>query len=199
MKRTVMISMLILMGATLFAQYDCNNFHKFNCPRSSDKHFSLNGQSKSAMVTIGESTDLNIIVYRGQDYRISFCSEKSVVGENVEFQMLQKERVAVEKEFQETSLVEELDENGEPTGEMQEVFTTVVRSSFEDQMTVLYDNTKDDLSQEVEFSISSTKRIIVRVMVNGPENPKMKKGADQMDIGCVGVLIEHMNSPEMGF
>lgn len=199
MKRSIIISMLVLMGATLFAQFNCNNYHKFNCHRSSDKNFSLNGQSKSAMVTIGESTDLNIIVYRGQDYRVSFCSEKSVVGENVEFQILQKERVAVEKEFQETSMVEVLDENGEPTGEMQEVFTTVVRSTFEDQMTVLYDNTTDDMSQEVEFSISSTKRLIVRILVHGAENVKMKKGAEQMDIGCVGVLVEHMSSPEMGF
>ena len=118
MKQQVLIFMIAMMGTALFAQNDCNNYHKFNCPRSSDKEFSLNGQSKSAMVTIGESTDLNIIVYRGQDYRISFCSEKTVVGENVEFQILQNQRVAVEKEFQETSLVEELDENGEPTGEL---------------------------------------------------------------------------------
>lgn len=199
MKRSIIISMLAVLSTTLFAQYNCNNYHKFNCPRSSDKNFSLNGQSKSAMVTIGESTDLNIIVYRGQDYRISFCSEESVVGENVEFQIIQKERVAVEKEFQETSMVEILDEDGEATGEMQEVFTTVIRRTFEDQMTVLYDNTNDDLSQEVEFSISSTKRLIVRILVRGPENVKMKKGAEQMDIGCVGVLIEHMTSPEMGF
>ena len=199
MKRSIIISMLVTMGAALYAQYDCNNYHKFNCPRSSDKNFSLNGQSKSAMVTIGESTDLNIIVYRGQDYRISFCSEKSVVGENVEFQILQNERIAVEKEFQETSLVDELDENGELTGEMQEVFTTVVRRVFEDQMTVLYDNTKDEMSQEVEFSISSTKRLTVRVTAQGPEKIKLKRGAGEMDIGCVGVLIEHMNSPEMGF
>jgi hypothetical protein len=187
------------MTTAIFAQYDCDKYHKYNCPRSPDKKFSLNGQSKSAMVQIGVATKLNVIVYRGQDYRISFCSEKKIVGEKVHFQILQKERVPKDEEKLETSYEDILDENGEPTGEIREITNTVVDRTYVNELKVLYDNTQDDLSQEVEFSITSTKRLIIQVIAPGAEHVKMKRGSKQMDIGCVGILIEHMSSPGLGF
>ena len=199
MKRIIAIAFSFWMLSPIVAQYDCNNYHKYNCPRSSDRKFSLNGQSKSAMVQIGVPTKLNIIVYRGQDYRISFCTERAIIGENIYFKILQKERVPVENKKVETSYEEILDENGEPTGEMKEIEKTVTERTFENQMKVLYDNSQDEMSQEVEFSITSTKRLVLEVFATGPENKKPKKGGEQMDIGCVGILVEHMPTPEVGF
>lgn len=190
---------VVLFCLNAWAQYDCNNYHKFNCPRSGDRKFNLNGQSKSAMVQVGVETDLNVIVYRGQDYRISLCADRTVLGENVQFQILQNERVAKQVTELETDYVEELDDNGEPTGELVEVKRTVKKDVYVNELKVLYDNRQDDMSQEIEFSITSTKRLIIRVLGHGPEKVKIKKNAEQMDIGCVGVLLEHMPTPELGF
>lgn len=197
--RGLMISSILLFGLNVSAQYDCNDYHRFNCPRSGDRAFNLNGQSKSAMVQVGVQTDLNVIVYRGQDYRISLCADKTVLGEEIEFQILQKERVPKEVQELETGYEEELDENGDPTGDLVEIQRTVKRTTYVNELKVLYDNTRDEMSQEIEFSITSTKRLIIRVLGNGPTNVKVKKNAEQMNIGCVGVLLEHMSTPELGF
>lgn len=50
---------------------------------SSDKRFSINGQSKSAMVQVGKETELNIVVYRGQDYLSGSATTKTSLASSL--------------------------------------------------------------------------------------------------------------------
>ena len=135
--QSLLVAVLGLLPLAMVAQSPCAEYHKFNCDRSSDKRFSTNGQSKSAAVQVGQETELNIIIYRGQDYRISLCHDEKVLGEKLAMRLVEKVRVA----------------KPDPGPDGKQV--------FEESEKVLWDNTEHEMSQEVEFSSTSTKRIAV--------------------------------------
>lgn len=162
----------LLAVAPSFAQSDCTGYHKFNCERSGDTRFSPNGQSRSAPVKVGEETELNVIVYRSQDYRISVCHDEKILGESLAIRIVEKVRARKP--------------GGDPA-----------KPEYEETEKVLWDNTEHEMAQEVEFSCTATKRIAVEVNAPGPAERK-GRAADQ-DIGCVGILIEHMPTPGLGF
>lgn len=168
-------SVVALLPVVSLAQGPCTDYHKFNCNRSSDKRFSVNGQSKSAAVQVGQETELNIIVYRGQDYRISLCSDDNVLGDGLAIRLVEKVRQAKPGTGDATENVE-----------------------YEEVEKVLWDNTEHEMDQTVEFSCTSTKRIAVEVVAAGGESVGKKSGK-AFDIGCVGILIEHMPTPGLGF
>lgn len=162
----------LVAAAPAGAQSDCTGYHKFNCERSGDTRFSLNGQSRSAPVKVGEETELNVIVYRSQDYRISVCHDEKILGASLAIRIVEKVRARKA--------------GGDPS-----------KPEYEETEKVLWDNTEHDMIQEVEFSCTATKRIAVEVNAPGPAERK-GRAADQ-DIGCVGILIEHMPTPGLGF
>lgn len=163
----------VALSNPVAAQTNCVDYHKFNCERATDVRFKVNGQSRSAMVKVGEETELNIIVYRGQDYRISVCHDEKILGANVAVRLVEKIRVPKST----------LGPNGE--------------REFEEVEKVLWDNTEHDMRQQIEFSCTATKRIAVEVNAPGAAERKGKRA--DLDIGCVGILIEHMPSPGIGF
>ncbi len=191
-------ALLLVGSSSAQAQSDCAEYHKFNCARSSDSRFSLNGQSRSASVKVGEETELNIIVYRGQDYRISVCHDGKVLGEQLAIRLVEKTRVPHDEEETITTTEPVLDENGQPTGTTQEVRTKKVKKVYDEVEKVLWDNTASDMATEIEFSCTATKRIAVEVNAPGPAEDSKKKSVG-LDIGCVGILIEHMPTPGLGF
>lgn len=167
---TLTLVLLAAWGLPARAQVsDCSSYHRFNCERSTDARFSLNGQSRSALVKIGEETELNIIVYRGQDYRITVCHDEKILGEALAIRLVEKIRVP----------------KPGAKGEMME------------EEKALWDNTEHDMASSIEFSCTATKRIAVEVNAPGAAERKGKR-ADQ-DMGCVGILIEHMPTPNIGF
>lgn len=185
-----------LFAGTAQAQYSCSDYHKFNCERSADTRFSINGQSKSASVQVGNPTELNIIVYKGQDYRVTFCFDRKIIGDHVVARIVEKVRVPVEKKGMERRTI--TDAEGQQVGEVSEGTRTAVEEPlFEEVRKVLWDNTEHDLSQFVEFSCTATKRLVIEVMAPGAVEPKGR--AKGLDIGCVGILIEHMPTPTLGF
>jgi hypothetical protein len=188
-----------LFAASLSAQSECADYHRFNCDRSSDSRFSLNGQSKSASVQIGVPTELNIIVYNGQDYRISFCYDDKVVGDHIVARLIEKVR---EPRVTEEQVIEKepvLDDKGQSTGQFKEVTKTVKKTVYEDVRKVLWDNQEHDMANDVEFTATATKRLMVEVTAPGAVDAKPKRSDKQFDIGCVGILIEHMVTPNVGF
>lgn len=154
------------------AQSECPEYHKFNCERSGDGRFSVNGQSRSAAVKVGEETELNIIVYRSQDYRISVCHDEKILGEALALRLVEKVRVP-------------------------KAGSDPAKKEFEEVEKVLWDNTEHEMAQEIEFSCTATKRIAVEV--NAPGAAERKGRHADEDIGCVGILIEHMPTPGLGF
>jgi hypothetical protein len=165
----------LLVGATsadCLAQTDCTDYHRFNCERSGDARFKQNGQSRSALVKVGEETELNIIVYRGQDYRISICHDDKVLGEELAVRLVEKFRVS-----------KGVGADGKPI--------------YEEAEKPLWSNAEHEMARQIEFTCSATKRIAVEVNAPGAAERKGKKA--DLDIGCVGILIEHMPTPGVGF
>jgi hypothetical protein len=196
MLRTGITAVATALVLGLAAQSDCADYHKFNCARSGDTRFSINGQSKSASVQVGVPTELNIIVYKGQDYRISLCHDERILGDQLSIRLVEKVREPREVMEQVTEKQAVLDKDGNPTGEEKDVVRTEKKTVYEDQRKVLWDNAEHDMSNEVEFSATTSKRVIVEVMAPGVPEGKAKK---DIDIGCVGILIEHMATPNVGF
>lgn len=162
------------------AQDPCSTFYR-SAPRSSDPRFSLNGQSKGASVQVGVPTELNIIVYKGQDYRISFVYDEKVIGDHVVARLI--ERIREPKE---------VEDDGKEGGGRKRVFAEARK--------VLWDNQEHGMADAVEFTATATKRIAVEITAPGvPDGAKQKRGDRDHDIGCVGILIEHMPTPNVGF
>lgn len=194
---------LFVVAATLGAmavnaQYKCADYHRLNGNLSNDKRFSINGQSRSAMVQVGKETELNIVVYRGQDYRISVSHDEKILGEQVAIRIVEKVRVPTDEVVEGTSKEPVVDEQGRTTGTTLEVKTTEKKRTYKEEEKVLWDNTEHDMANEIEFSCAATKRIAIEVIAPGSNEEKSKKGASN-DIGCVGILIEHMPTPSVGF
>lgn len=196
--RNVFAMSALLGGMAANAQYKCADYHRLNGNLSNDKRFSINGQSKSAMVQVGKETELNIVVYRGQDYRISVCHDDKVLGEQVAIRLVEKVRIPTDEVLEEVSKEAVVDEHGKATGNTMEVKTTEKKRTYKEEEQVLWDNTEHDMANEVEFSCAATKRIAIEVMAPGSNEEKSKKGVPN-DIGCVGILIEHMPTPSVGF
>lgn len=199
MRSHLLTTAAIITALAGFAQDDCADYHRFNCDRSTDTRFNLNGQSKSASVQIGVPTELNIIVYKGQDYRIAFCYDERVIGDHVVARLVEKVREPKDVSEQVIKKEETLDGQGNPTGQFKETTVTETKRVYEDVRKVLWDNQEHEMANEIEFTATSTKRLIVEVTAPGAADPKPRRSDKQFDIGCVGILIEHMPTPAMGF
>lgn len=197
--RTLLIALPLLCTQQLMAQKPCADFHKFNCMPSSDARFSANGQSKSASVQVGKETELNIIIYRGQDYRISLCHDEKILGEQLAIRLVEKIRVPRDGQPEANAVTPIVDAEGNTTGTSQAVRIQEDGRVYDEIERVIWDNTAHEMAQEIEFSCTATKRIAIEVNAQGTEGAKLKKGTKQYDIGCVGILIEHMTSPDLGF
>lgn len=197
--RTLTVIASLCAGIAVNAQYKCADYHRMNGDYSSDKRFSLNGQSKSAMVQVGKETELNIIVYRGQDYRISVSHDEKVLGEQLAIRLVEKVRVPYDEQVEVVTQQPVLDEKGNATGTTQEVKTKEKKRVYEEEEKVLWDNTEHEMADAIEFSCTATKRIAVEVIARGNSEAKPKKNGETNDIGCVGILIEHMPTPAVGF
>ncbi|MFA6401233.1 MAG: hypothetical protein WCX31_06350 [Salinivirgaceae bacterium] len=71
---------------------------------------------------------------------------------------------------------------------------------------VLYDNSKDSYSTEFEFTVAQTRDIYIEISVPGQStslevenNPDIIILQKDTEMGCIGVLIEHMITPTKGF
>ena len=197
--RSLLSVLPLLFLQPIMAQNECADFHKFNCMRSTDARFSVNGQSKSAPVQVGQETELNIIVYRGQDYRITLCHDERILGEKLAIRLVEKVRVPRNSSTGATAAEPIVDEEGNTTGSTKAIRISNDDRAYDEIERVLWDNTEHEMVQEVEFSCTATKRIAIEVNAAGTEGAKLKKNAPQYDIGCVGILIEHMTSPTIGF
>jgi hypothetical protein len=73
------LSCLILcffVGASKASAQKCYKYHEDYCDIP-DFSYYYNGQSKSGLFSRGQSSQLKIVVFEGEDYFISVCSDKS--------------------------------------------------------------------------------------------------------------------------
>ena len=177
MYKIIVAVVILIIPEISYGQY-CNNFHENNC-YSGGRSYNLNGQSRSSLFDKGETSELNILVYKKMDYRISVCVTENL-GERVFFKISEVNKVRVKR------IVE---------GD------TVVTTERRKQ--VLYDNSDDEFSTEIEFSAESTKRLVIEISTPGgapvSSAPVKNKLLKRRKIGCMGVLIEHKSTPVSGF
>lgn len=172
------IAIIGLFALNTSAQ-DCHNFHKRKCFGSDNPAMRPNTQSKSGMFVLGHTSDLVFVAHSGQDYRISLCHEKKV-EEPLKFKVIDGR--SKEELFDNETAVLDI-----PTEGMEE-------------------DEEAGLPQFFEFSADVTKKIIIRITAPGPppeEGGEGKKGKknepDPEDLFCVGVFIENMPTPKLGF
>lgn len=177
--RSILSAAAIALATLAMAQSECSEYWK-SAPRASDVRFTVNGQSRGASVQVGVPTELNIIIYKGQDYRVSFVYDEKILGDHVVARVIEKVRQSTKGNDGQAG-------NGKPV--------------IEDNVKVIWDNQDHDMADAVEFTATSTKRIAIEVTAPGvPEDPKGKKALKKIvDIGCLGILIEHMPTPNIGF
>jgi len=221
----IVISMLLL-PSVFFAQY-CNTFHQDYCYRSENKSFKLNGQSKSALFSKGQTSELSVVVYKGQDYRISLCMDENL-GPEINFKIYETVKVKVDKVIETKTLEDEVvtcgvcngsgETEGETcyecdgettiaTGDQVEVINKETRTVSERQKKLIYDNSENDYVNEIEFSAESTRRLTIEVSIPGESSGggetskrgKKDKEINPEDLGCVGILVEFMTTPKTGF
>ncbi|NCP46360.1 MAG: hypothetical protein COW67_11635 [Flavobacteriales bacterium CG18_big_fil_WC_8_21_14_2_50_32_9] len=211
LKNIFLAFLTIVLPILASAQY-CNTFHTKYCPPSDNGMYTLNGQSKSALFSKGQTSELNVIVYKGQDYRISLCFDQTL-GSQITFKVYETKKVKVEKVIETKTMEDEYqkDENGElavdewgayiPTGNQVEVVNKETITVVEKQKTLLYDNSQDGFATELEFSVETTRRLIFEVSIPGSASGSATKSKlmKSSDMGCVGILVEHMLTPIQGF
>jgi hypothetical protein len=83
---TTIFATVLMLAPSLSQAQACHNFHRKNCQASDNAYFEYNGQSKSALFKKGQTSELNIIIYKGQDYRVSVCTEPEL-GDRIEFRL----------------------------------------------------------------------------------------------------------------
>ena len=219
--KIALIIAIVVVPSMSFSQY-CNYFHTKYCLPSENDMFKLNGQSKSALFSKGQTSELQIIVYKGQDYRISLCMDENL-GSQIAFKVYETKKVKVQKVVEHKTMEEEMktcqtckgegyvddescyDCNGAgemATGEEVEVVEKETKTVIERQKQLLYDNSQDGFSNEIEFSVESTRRLTLEVTIpggGGSSSASKGKMMKSSDMGCIGVLVEHMTTPISGF
>ena len=139
----------------------CRGFHAKKCAPDPKSGMVYDPQSKSALFAPGYSSDLHIVAYKGNDYRVSFCLDKHL-GEQVLFQ--------------------------------------IIDDKTKD---VLYDNADDNYSQEFKFSSINTQKLVLKITI--PDGSGGSTGGGKIrkvgteDLHCLGVLVEKMGTPNLGF
>jgi len=219
--KIILATAIVLAPIFSFGQY-CNHFHSSYCYASENEMYKPNGQSKSALFSKGQTSELSIIVYKGQDYRISLCMDENL-GSQVEFKLYETVKKKVEKVIETKSMENEMKKcatcsgSGEADGEMcydcegegnvetgneVEVVSKETKLVQERVKELLYDNSADNYATEIEFSVESTRRLTIEVSIpgsggggTGSKTKLIKSG----EMGCVGILVEHMTTPITGF
>ncbi len=70
----IIVSFLFFIPFTTIAQ-DCTDYHQYHCLYA-DYTFFYSKQSKSALFKQGQSSEIKIIAYSGEDYYIAVCAHR---------------------------------------------------------------------------------------------------------------------------
>lgn len=217
--------LLFFLSYQLNAQ-SCNYFHKRNCTSTSEIEMKEDMQSKSALFSKGQQSDFNLIAYEGQDYRVVLCSDETFneplefrIYEKVRQRIEPtakaaeepKETKSVASETEDDGWGSDNDDSGWGTADSYDSYSDDSWGSEGSSNTessgkpapkyklvkeLLYDNTNDQMAQELEFTADNTKSLIIEVKVPGVEVVQKLK---IKEVGCVGVLVEHKKSGGLGF
>ncbi len=185
--------------------------------------FRFNGQSKSGAFISGDTARLSIVVYKGMEYRITFCSPlhpeinglfqfqiyetvtqakweyengKPQVSSNPHVNPTKKES---DGENDKSQLVNSSKSSETPASPKK-------RKRVYRKVEVLrYDNTQDEMAQEWTFISSKTRKLIVKMTVPSVSDQEIKRKLTKKkhqlvaeNYVCVGILLEHQPAAKLG-
>ncbi len=74
MKKVLFFMILFGFSLQMYAQ-DCTGFHQYHCVYSDYTYF-YSKQSKSALFSKGQTSEMDFIVYAGEEYYINVCAHR---------------------------------------------------------------------------------------------------------------------------
>jgi hypothetical protein len=179
-------------------------------------------QSKSAIMAKGQVSEFHLIAYNGLDYRISLCNE-DILGDQIQFRIFEKVKTLIkdeedsdansssessesysdESDYSEDSYSEDSYSEDSYSDDSYSSGSNEVAQSYDNKpkykvtKELLYNNADDSYAKVLEFSAVGTKSLIIEITVPG-ENGGISK-LQIREMGCVGVLVEHVKSRNAGF
>jgi hypothetical protein len=201
MKRINFLTIILLMAMPLIdfaqSQKECYNTVSF-CETERKAGFTKNMQSLSGAFAQGDTSEVQIIVYKNMEYRISVCSPSNPeflgkfqfkIAEDVKKGVWKETTIYVDSTYE--------DENYDPqTVKVPKIQRKRVYETTEE---VRYDNADDEMSQDFVFTSNKTRKLKVKVYVPNAEGEDMSSGLSGSSYACVGLLIEHQPGVISGF
>ena len=203
MKRINFLTIILLMAMPLFyqSQIECYNTVSF-CDTESKQGFTRNMQSLSGAFAPGDTSIVQIIVYKNMEYRVSLCSPSHPDLEGkFQFKIIEEIKKGVWKEN--TIEVDSTDLDDEPVTDMNgntlKISKTQRKRVFETTQEVRYDNSEHEMSQNFIFTSNKTRKLKIKVYVPSTESEEMSSGLSGITFACVGLLLEHQPGVVTGF
>lgn len=201
MKRINFLTIIFLMAMPLtdFAQShrECYNTVSY-CETDRKEGFTKNMQSLSGAFEQGDTSEVQIIVYKNMEYRISICSPSNPeflgkfqfkISEDINKGVWEETTIYVDSTYE--------DENYDT--QTVKVPKVQRKRVYEVTEKVRYDNTDDEMSQDFVFTSNKTRKLKVKVYVPKAEGEEMSSGLSGSSYVCVGLLIEHQPGVISGF
>ena len=201
MKRINFLTIILLMAMPLIdfaqSQRECYNTVSF-CETERKAGFTKNMQSLSGAFAQGDTSEVQIIVYKNMEYRISVCSPSNpeLLGK-FQFKIAEDVKKGVWKET--TIYVDSTYEDENYDTQTLKVPKIQRKRVYETTEEVRYDNADDEMSQDFVFTSNKTRKLKVKVYVPNAEGEDMSSGLSGSSYACVGLLIEHQPGVISGF
>jgi hypothetical protein len=201
MKRINFLTIILLMAMPLIdfaqSQRECYNTVSF-CETERKAGFTKNMQSLSGAFEQGDTSEVQIIVYKNMEYRISVCSPSNpeFLGK-FQFKIAEDVRKGAWKET--TIYVDSTYEDENYDTQTVKVPKIQRKRVYETTEEVRYDNADDEMSQDFVFTSNKTRKLKVKVYVPNAEGEDMSSGLSGSSYACVGLLIEHQPGVISGF
>ena len=201
MKRINILTIIFLMAMPLidFAQShrECYNTVSY-CETDRKSGFTKNMQSLSGAFEQGDTSEVQIIVYKNMEYRISICSPSNpeFLGK-FQFKISEDINTGVWKEN--TIYIDSTYEDENYDTQTVKVPKVQRKRVYEVTEKVRYDNADDEMSQDFVFTSNKTRKLKVKVYVPKAEGEEMSSGLSGSSYACVGLLIEHQPGVISGF
>ena len=201
MKRINFLAIILLMAMPLIdfaqSQKECYNTVSF-CETERKAGFTKNMQSLSGAFAQGDTSVVQIIVYKNMEYRISVCSpsDPDLAGK-FQFKIAEDVKKGVWKEN--TIYVDSTYDDENYDTQTVKVPKIQRKRVYETSEEVRYDNAEDEMSQDFVFTSNKTRKLKVKVYVPNAEGEDMSSGLSGSSYVCVGLLIEHQPGVISGF
>ena len=219
MKILTTISLLFLFLIQAYCQTECNSFHRRTCGTKEGQVMRYDSQSKSAAMAKGQTSEFHMVAYGGLDYRITVCAEE-MLGTEIQFKIYQKNRVLVKADNESAETENSNSSNQDDTysdnsysddsysddsysddsygndSYSDESSSSSNKPKFRIEKELIYDNEENSYLGSLEFTSDGTNSLIIEIIIPGDKSSSKLK---ILEMGCVGVLIEHSKSKKTGF